>query len=1300
MRGTSQESNRAPGRESRSGTDPRLEALQQVRQSANIRESGLWDRGGRQQAPNYYTLQTPASDTSNMLDMKEKISYQQRMFSQPPGYIAPPPYDSPHKGSPVLNQCDVSWEQEGKRQTYLSQPKLRKQDVCVDLQEKKQFIKQAGMLKSFRELEGLKHKQKETGALQARSHFSAQETHMQHEGMSYLQQPQVLQAVENTKINKEEPYSKVIEGRKFRLNKKTGGLTIFCLVSRIAGTTETPSLPLCSLQTNTELRSVSKGIWDNSGYNQKHKIADEVDFRATTPTEQSNTSDATKREAPTCVESEMLEDTIAKTDLFPAEAQTNSFDSAFGRQVAQSLPVKYPLWREPIFSSRTETERSSTCYKADSEDRESDVLLNQGESGEVHPIDVEVRKLDIKKNPQSEDSNNPLLIDATCICLQMEQIPSPKEEHVLYLLTQHSPLQSTASTECFESNSQMDKDDLNTEPKPFHINDMFKNEFDSDPMEKKAPEEESIISSLGMSFSSVFEKETLEERAERILGIPLLDCIIMQQPEDASSLLGFCVENQEVKPSTIKDTDIDEQIPDDQREEEPNQFEAVKTEVDVCSQENDVANDQADIEDGRGCAGPQDQVSNTSQENNIDSQLKSDIKALSAIEMTENPLKPVTTEPEEKDTSPHYPSQCLWPFNDLSNSSLCSHIPDFEAPSPDPPLMLSSSDPTHLLHISNSEIEEGPDPELIALNSAESHAPCSENSSLSPASTDFPPTPSPLDFIIQTTESVSDIEVQDEEGETSQLIHEISDTFEDVAKEITEEIVSQQQVESGQTDDAASVKESDVTDEQQTKEADKSPTDPIMEQTVEPTQENAEEVDILQQQLECFQVEDVACVKDMCMTEEQLPEEVNEDPTDCLDQSISQEHVTDSETRTEALQQTFDNGQEKDSYIQESLMTEEQSHKDADEDPTDLQEQTQSTENDSQSQIEIKMDIQPHSEPFHSSPPSPSDSGCEVSQSASDVLSPSELSSTPNTSNKTDSEFDSLLEMSSVCPSALNPDAATAAGIQEIVPPPLHLDSCEEPLEFSSSSCTDSPSVLPSSSSSLHPQEESGSYDPDLTLKEKPEYPMSLWDAVNRIRKHTAPDSENEEEEVSELWDPENGGEDLGLPDVVVGIKSSKRIVIDGSWQHNALTAGSGEDVEVEQIHEDLRPEEPSAYVEEDTLSCSSFSSHGSGDTVIEAEEDEFEETPLDDGTESKTGDGDRFQVAEEEQCSCAEVKGAAKETYPMEVENIASRAVEMTETGPEENDSVVFMTSEVSDQAIIEIESVKENVNNVIIFN
>ncbi|XP_063766507.1 titin-like isoform X2 [Eleginops maclovinus] len=922
--------------------------------------------------------------------------------------------------------------------------------------------------------------------------------------------------------------------------------------------------------------------------------------------------------------------------------------------------------------------------KADSEDGESDVE-HQGESGKGHVTEVEVRTLDIKTDPQSEDSNDPLLNDKTCVCVQMEQIPTPKKEHVLYLHNQHSPLQSTIPPECFESNSQMDKDDLNTEPKPFHINDMYRNELDSNPMEKKAPSEENQISSLCRSLSSVSGKETLEERAERILGIPFLDCITMQQPEEASSFLGFCVEDPEVKPFNI-----DERIPDDQRKEEQNELEAVKSVGASCLQENDVGNDLAENEDGRDCAGLQDQVSNTSQANNIDSQLESDIKPLSATEMTENALKPVTTEKEEQDTSSHHSSQFLSPPNDLSNSSLCSPFPDLEAPSPDLPLMLSSSDPTHLLHISKSEMEDSPDPELITLKSAGS--PGSENSSLphdpsplSSASTDFSPSPSPLDFIYQIAEAVSAVGIRDEEGKTSQQINNvISDTFEDVVKEITEEIVSQQ-VESAQTDDATSVQESDVTDEQQTKEADKSPTDNIMEQAVVPSKENAKEVDILEERLECLEVEDGVCVKETCSTEEQLsPEEVHEEPTGCLDQSISQEHDTDSETLTEALQQQFDNGQEKDSYIQESDMTEEQSHIEADEDPA-VQEQTQSTENDAQSEIEIKIlqDIQPHSETFKSSPPSPSDSDCEGSQSASDVLSPPEHCPTPNISNKTDIEFDSLLEMDSVCPSALNPDAGTAAGIQEMVHPTLHQDSCEEPIEFSSSSCTDSPLLLLSSSSTLLPQEDSVSYDPDLTLKEEPEYPMSLWDAVNRIRKHTAPDSENEEEEVSELWDPENGGEDLGLPDIVVGIKSSKRKVFDG---FNVLTAGSGEDKEEEQIKKDPCHEEPSAYAEEDTLSCSS---HGSGDTVIEAEEDEVEEMPNDDGTESKTGEDDR--MAEEEQCSSVEVEGAAKEKYPVEEEYITSRAVEMAQTGPEENEKVVLMTSEVSDEAIVESEPVKE---------
>ncbi|XP_039654582.1 uncharacterized protein si:ch211-159e12.5 isoform X2 [Perca fluviatilis] len=1482
LRGASKgllESSRAPERDSRSGTDPRVVALQQVRQSANIRESGLWDRGGRQQAPTYYSSQTPATDTSHMLDIKEKTGYQRRMFSQPPGYIAPPPYDNSHKGSPVLHHCDTSWEQEGKRQAYWSQPAPRKHDVSVDLQdhrkgEKDELTKSDGNQRSFPD-----HRRQESDALHASSPFSIQETHLQYEGMMYLKQPQVLQVVENKKTN-EEPSSKVIEGRKFRLNKKTGGMTIFCLVSRIAGTTETPSLPLCTSQTNiqnTELGGVSKGLRDSSGSNQTHKLADEVDGREPTPTEQSNTSDArnvkAKQETPTCVESEMLEDNIlnkAETDgVVPEKLNTNDADSTCGRQVAESVQpvsVKYPLWREPSITSRSETKSSSKYLKANGEERESDGVHKQEDSSKVNPTDVEVRRLDTETDTESEDSKVLLVIDTTCVVVKMELIPSPKKEHVHYLHTEHSPLdiQSTGSPECVQSNSQLNQDattDQNSESNPFQINGRSETKLHSDLIEKKAPEGESQISSFCTSSSSVSERETLEERAERILGIPLDDCITKQQPEDATLLLDLCVEDQEVEPSPVKDNNVDdavEQIPEDTKEEEQsqNQLEVGQTEEAVCSQENDDAKDQAANEGAEDFAGLQVQVSNLSEEN--DSQLETDIKPSPEIEMTEDPLlKPASEEsttqqeenqPIENDTSSHIPSKGLSPPSNLSYTSSLSPSPDCEVSNPALSLMLSSSDLTPLMHISESNIEEGPDPELTALNSTEILALHPETSSLpytpsplppgsndfSPSSiphTDHSPSPSPLDLIDKTVEAVFSVEDQVKEDDTSQLINEeISDSFEDPAKDMTEELLLQQQFESGQPDDDACVNKSNVTDEQQTEEADKDPTGHTMEQILKISKENAMEVDILQQQLECALADDVTSVKESHMTEEQLPKEPDDDPTGLLEQTISQQCVTDSQTQTEVniLQQQFDNGQEEVAFLKESYMTEEQSQKRADEEPTGLMEQTLSPENatesqtqtevnilqqrfdneeqsqneadveptglmeqtlspenatdsqtqtevnilqqqfdneeqsqneadeeptglmeqtlspenatesqtqtevnilqqrfdneeqsqngadeeptglmeqtlspenatDSQTQIEINIlqDTEPQTEPSNSSPPSTSDSECEVSQSP-DVRSPSKLSSRRHTSNESDAEFITLLEMDSVCPPALNPDAASAAGIPETVPPPLHLDSCEESLQFSSSSCTDSPTELPSSSSTPPLQEGSGSVDPDSTLKEEPQYPKSLWDAVNRIRKHTAPDSENEEEEVSELWDPESVVEDL---DVIVGIYS-ERIVFDGAGQQDVSAEGSVEDVEVGQIQADPCHEEP-LHAEEDTLSCSSTCSQGSGDTVIVADEDEVEESPPDAGMESKA-EGERCFSAKVKDETAAKEEGdndgdesvtnksSQREECLVEMANITMQAVEMTETEPGEKEEVVSVPSEVSVEGMIESMSLK----------
>ncbi|TKS71489.1 Syntaxin-16 [Collichthys lucidus] len=472
---------------SRAGRDPRLTALQQVLQSANIRESGLWDRGSRQQTPTYYPSQTPATDTSHMLDTKEKTGYQRRMFSQPPGYIAPPPYNSPHKSSPVSHHSDTSWEQEG------------------------------------------------------------------------------------------------------------------------------------------------------------------------------------------------------------------------------------------------------------------DALHNQEVSAEVQPIDIEVRRLDIKEDTESEESL--LVVNTTCVA-KMELIPPPKKEQVHYVdpepNAEDSPLdiQPSTSPECVQSNHQLNQDvtiDQNAGTDLLNIKERSETEPDSYLMGEKTPREESEIPFPPMSSSSVSQRETLEERAERILGIPLHDGIIEQKHEDATSLLDSCVEDREVEPSPAKDNDNDdaaEKTPEETTEDEQlqNQSQVGQTEDAVCLQEKNDAEDQVVKGGGEDFAGSREQMSTMSEGNDIDSQLETDIEASSEIEIPE-----------------------------------------------DPPLKSTSEE--------ESNLTDGPDPELIALNATEASHP--ETSSL-------PQTPSqqllsPLhpQSVDQTVEPVSSVEDQDEEGETSQLVNnEISD-------------------------EAACVKEDNVADEQQ-----------------------------------------------------------------------------------------------------------------------------------------------------------------------------------------------------------------------------------------------------------------------------------------------------------------------------------------------------------------------------------------------------------------------------------------------------------------------------------------------------
>ena len=220
-----------------------------------------------------------------------------------------------------------------------------------------------------------------------------------------------------------------------------------------------------------------------------------------------------------------------------------------------------------------------------------------------------------------------------------------------------------------------------------------------------------------------------------------------------------------------------------------------------------------------------------------------------------------------------------------------------------------------------------------------------------------------------------------------------------------------------------------------------------------------------------------------------------------------------------------------------------------------------------------------------------------------------------------------------VCPSSHPLDSTSLA---HVLSPPLspfvpHSPSnSSPPFDFISNSEHQSPETpvetLPTPQS-LSP----------LQTKE-PQYPKSLWDAVYRIRRHTAPDSENEEEEGGELWDnPENVSEDGELKEAQIDLVHKRDMdrgtvetaprsdevldedSIDNSASHGdqpvQITAHGGRADTVTQDTKLLGEkvgeqegrqgeEELGGQIDDDTLSCGSSDSHASRDTVIMGKED------------------------------------------------------------------------------------------------
>ncbi|XP_017160137.1 uncharacterized protein LOC103465387 isoform X2 [Poecilia reticulata] len=1056
-------------------THPEVQ-LQYNQLNRSSRAHVLWDKAG------------PLCPTAHMEGSTE---YQSRVLDKPPGYIGPPPYNRPHKSPPVMHHCDFGRRLVGKKQADWSQPTLRKSDVPLDLETKRKVEKDASKIcPGLEELEFSKH---ESDALQGVGSIDVQKP----EGI-LDEEPQ---AVQKSDMEKEE-ICKVIEGRKFRLKKKTGGMTIFCLVSRIASPSETTSLPVCTSQTSVQSTEMGELSKDRQVGNQVNKIADEVDFRAHTPTEQSD------KKTPECKEKVMPKDDLANNNVFLEK-------SGFVSQSVEPVLTRYPLWREPSSSTKAETESFNTnCLK---ETKGS--ILNQDEGGDVRcqSMVFEKKKLDI-----AEDMKGLLVTDTSCVVVKVEVIPSPKKEQVYYL-------DSTAHDESrtSESNSQVYLD-VATDPSNEALQRYEDPEADLDPiLLKKQEDKESGNSPSGVQSPLVSEREMLEKRAERILGIPLHDD--EQQTDDEELPIDLCKEEQS------------------EEAEPPDSGQTLEDTAEVLLVDKDYSRKLPTSEDDKDFAASQQPANNVAEDENTESQLETN-NTSTKNELNKERGGEFTCGESENE-------EHLVELSNTYSVSSDSSIQEGADSEPD----AQSADPTPHSDASPPLFPESPDSPLSSTLSEEQL-----------------PSPPPLEVLLE-----ADVESGAEPKHSGD---EMSDSAENVSL-ATEMKKVLPHLHNHQCDNTFC-----VTEKEQTAENDSSRAEAKYEDLNIPTQTEGATYANKDQDL-------------------QLADSNFSDPT---------VHAEDNEENPRNCE-SEDYGLPK-SDLEENVLCKTEKDVTLNPDLTESPLKETSNERDEFTQTQLNN--------LQNSQDECPDDTCPSSGEVLNKLLTSDISSSPQDSDRDHTPL-SKTEITG-CPLSINITAAP-----DIVGNPsnsFYLDSCEESSQLK---------TFLSQEEDVSPK-----FSPSSAQKRASQYPKSLLDVVSRIRKHTAPDSESEEEEVSEQWD-------LSCLDVVADTKSEKNF----SDELQAVLKHSTETGQADQYDKD-----PEGHAEEDTTSCSS---HVSEDTVTLGIEkttlsgevkEEYDTVNQELRCSSEEKDEIQLEESEEEEDN---ICGSSEES-PVEVDQEVSELVEL----------------------------------------
>ena len=1059
-----------------------------------------------------------------------------------------------------------------------------------------------------------KESQKQRSALDSNSYEDqVQATNTTWQNQSIYSQPSQVQPVSHSsprEVQESKPTegisSNVIEGRKFKLNQRTGGATIFCLVSRMCEAKSETLRENVETKASTfnseslELGGITKGLRDdNDIIHRMTKLADEVDFSVENlsriPVEHTIPRSNGDLKTP-------CKDTIGMVESQQAaghniESQTGcslanqshlqsttekdgvgDVNPAVGPEVGQTSPLRFPLWREPGYTARMDRNSSLRCR----------ALVNNSPTSKGtdmcgHPIDIEVRRFEIKEDEKAESCGGQLVIDTTSVLVRMELIPSPKKEHVNYLFhpPYNPPHVDTGLVESIQTHAEPEpQTDLEEgDPTDLTHEDVLK-------AEELQPEKVIDLCLPCLPHISPPEKETLTARAERILGIPLLDSNTELTCEETVTVPDLCSQNPENEQKTsplgnniadvlclteVKQKEMVKQLPDDHADESESE----------CVQDRTISPDVLDTEHNEDPeilweGKPEISDCPDSTEAIIEDGESQDVEPLGRSVLQGLVFQ---TDGQEESTEE----------NNLPNeNNACSSPPS------DPSDLQPESPPDFPCHIQNNSLScesatETVPPSVFINDTSESPETATHTPQGPCSSTSTDVSPPPCEYVLFPLPSASTPEhpFLNLHCLDSSVHQEDSSVHQEDSSSILEVCEEEHEL-----DDSLQLTNNDITDN---------------------TNECLFEDDTEEPGF-CDEIAD--CQKDSIKELLQQARENNKEVTELEEQiAISEDNTTDFESLTEVR------------GLQQLMITTKPLPESCSQEESDGE--TEGTGDDACPQsvihcLDPSLDIK-HTVNLKCSPlVSDIKASLDESTFVSDV---SGFNSEP--ALQTD-----LTSLSVSKNKALHPEPflsgisePSASGCLESHTPLLFLSSA--PLECS-------PGFPPHKV-----EEDTVPLELPTTIKdtEESQYPRSLWDAVNRIRKHTAPDSENEDEEVSELWDPQNAVEHLASIDESKGDMESEDMVFPESEGIGKAT-GSATDHVSSDTEEELvldgptlleEPEEEpfedatvglmqqdehhEAGLQDDgTLSCSNINRQDLEDTAVNSAElvEEEEEEDID----------------------------------------------------------------------------------------